>query len=62
QLTIDGAVLDTREIPRIGPHESTPVWFMGPVCEKTVKAEVDPLDEIQEVSRRDNRLFRACSL
>jgi hypothetical protein len=55
-------VLDTREVERLEPGESGVVWFTGPPCGKRVMAEVDPLDEIQETTSSDNRLFRACSL
>jgi len=61
-FAVDGAILDTRRIARLEPRRSSVVWFMGPPCGRRVAAEVDPLDAIREVTGRDNRLFRACSL
>jgi len=61
-FAVDGAVLDTRRIARLEPRRSSVVWFVGPPCGRRVAAEVDPLDAIREVTGRDNRLFRACSL
>jgi hypothetical protein len=61
-LSVDGGVLDTREIPRLEPGASDVVHFTGPACQRVVVAEADPADEIRELNGRDNRLFRSCSL
>ena len=53
-VTVDGAALDARQVEVMGPGERRTLQFTGPVCERGVRAAVDPKNDIGELVEEDN--------
>jgi hypothetical protein len=60
ELFVDGAATDIQHIDSLAPKESRQVSFRGPVCQKRLRAVVDPNDSIHEQSELDNEQIFAC--
>lgn len=59
-LAVDGAALDAIEIEALAARASRTVQFTGPVCDKGLRATVDPDDKIRELDEDDNVRTRSC--
>jgi CARDB len=60
QLSVDGAVVDTLDVPRLLPGEVRTLRFRGPACEREYEAVADPDDAIQESNETDNGQSGPC--
>jgi hypothetical protein len=60
ELFVDGAATDIQHIAALAPGESRQVSFRGPVCQKRLRAVVDPNDAIHEQSELDNEQIFGC--
>jgi hypothetical protein len=61
RLTVDGAEVDVRRVGRLRPRERRRIRFVGPACNGSVRAEIDPNDVVREITERDNVRTTACS-
>ena len=60
-LRVDGAVVDEAEpIETLRPGESRTLSFSGPLCRRSLSAEVDPKDAIAESQEDDNVRTAGC--
>ncbi|MBV9214188.1 MAG: hypothetical protein JOZ25_11150 [Actinobacteria bacterium] len=62
QLFLDNSLVDSRRIKRLPGETTRVVTINGPQClpGQTVKAVVDPANEIQESNENDNTFERGC--
>ena len=60
-LRVDGEVVDDAEvIDMLDPNEERTVTFHGPVCQRRMRAVVDPKELIAESREQDNVLGPSC--
>jgi hypothetical protein len=60
QLVVDGTTPDTGAIGALAPGEVQTVNVTGPLCNRRVRATLDPSDAIHETFERDNSAAMPC--
>jgi hypothetical protein len=60
ELFVDGAAANVGQVDSIGPGETREVRFVGPPCQRRVRAVVDPSDSIKERFESDNAVKQSC--
>jgi hypothetical protein len=61
-LAVDGAVVDTQTVGRLGAHHSRSLDFTGPTCTASARAVVDPDGTVAESDETDNAHAIRCAV
>ena len=61
RLSVDGAVVDTVNVPALLPGEVRRIAFRAPPCSDSVVARADPMGVVGESSEADNTHRLACA-